>query len=122
MRQGDKPSEVLKTLPAFPSHRVIIPIYVPNLEGYYKDALEILTLCFECLHYTSAGRVSVTVVSNNACKEVLAHLERYYDAGQVDQIVMNRANRGKVDAMLSAARAAFEEFITISDCDVLFLP
>src|SRR5947209_19931988 len=118
MRQGERPVETKAMLPAFPSHRVIIPVYIPNIEGYYKEALEILTLCLESLHCTAGVRTCVTVVSNNASKEVLAQLQRYYDAGSVDQIVMNRCNRGKVDAVLSVARGAFEDFITISDCDV----
>lgn len=121
MREGAKPAEVHSLLPAFLRHRIIIPIYIPRLDGYYKNALEILRLCLDSLRSTIAGKASVTLVSNNAAREVIDELERYSNAGWIDQIVLNRVNRGKVDAVNSAAKGAFEEFITISDCDVLFL-
>ena len=52
--------------------------------------------------------------------EVLAFLRGYYDQGWIDQLLINRENRGRIDAVVSAAKGAFEPIITLSDSDVLF--
>jgi hypothetical protein len=122
MRRGSTPTKQNHQLTGYLRHRVIIPVYIPTLDGYYKDSLAILKLCLESLHATTSGRVSVTAISNNSATEVVTELERYYEMGWIDQLLLNRTNRGKVDAVTSAARGAYEELITISDCDVLFKP
>jgi len=102
----------------FHSHRVIVPVYIPVRSGYFEHALEVLKLCLESLRLTCEGRASVTLVANGCMPEVVRELES--QSGWVDQIVWNRHNRGKVDAVVSAARGAFEDLVTVSDCDVLF--
>jgi glycosyl transferase family 2 len=120
MRLGNTPTKEKPQLTDYLRHRVIIPVYIPTLDGYYKDALAILKLCLESLYLTGAGKVSITVISNNSASSVVKELERFYQLGWIDQLVLNQKNRGKVDAVSSAARGAYEELITISDCDVLF--
>ena len=34
-------------------HRVILPVYIPRLTGYFKDAIEILSLCLTSLRVTA---------------------------------------------------------------------
>jgi hypothetical protein len=101
-------------------HRVILPVYVPRLTGYFKDAIEILALSLESLRLTVAGSANVTLIANQCCDEVLAILTRHYDEGWVDQLVVNRANRGRIDAVVSVARGAHEPLLTLSDSDVFF--
>ena len=50
MRLGNTPTKEKPELTDYLRHRVIIPVYIPTLEGYYKDALAILKLCLESLH------------------------------------------------------------------------
>ena len=46
MRKGDNPTKIGKLVEKTPcEHRVIIPLHVPNEEGYYKDAYKIFELC-----------------------------------------------------------------------------
>lgn len=120
MRKGMNPAKENPRLEGGPRHRIIIPVYIPALDGYFSDSLEILKLCLESLHITTSGKVSITVVSNNSVEEVVEELKRHYRDGWIDQLLLNRSNRGKIDAVVSVARGAFEELITISDCDVLF--
>jgi len=47
---------------------------------------------------------------------------KYVDRGLIDKYVVRSQNRGKLETVLSEARAADEEFITISDADFLFFP
>jgi hypothetical protein len=120
VRQGVNPGLEDNGLGGLRRHRVIVPVYIPKLSGYFEHALEVLTLCLESLRLTSEGKASVTLVANGCAPEVVAGLQRQHDCGWVDQLLLNRDNRGKVDAVASVARGAFEELITISDCDVLF--
>lgn len=109
-------------LPAFGGHRVILPVYIPTLDGYFAQSLDVLHLCLESLRLTTRERASVTIISNGSARTVEDDLVGLYNAGWVDQLVINRRNWGKVDAVMAAARGTFEELITITDCDVLFMP
>ena len=122
MREGTCPARDAPKLPEYPRHRVILPVYIPNLEGYFARSLEVLRLSLESLRLTTAGRAEITVVSNGSAPEVLRELEERYHEGGIDQLLLNRSNRGKVDSVISVARGCFEPLITISDCDVLFQP
>ncbi|MCP9496606.1 MAG: glycosyltransferase family 2 protein [Pyrinomonadaceae bacterium MAG19_C2-C3] len=120
MRDGMNPASYSPQLKPYLRHRVILPVYIPTLDGYFKQAIEILRVCLESLHLTTEGRANITIVSNGSTREANAELEGFYHKGWVDQLLLNRRNRGRVDAVMSAARGSFEELITISDCDVLF--
>lgn len=117
-------NEVVKQdhLSGYLRHRIIIPVYIPHFSGYFEHSLEILKLCLESLRVTTAGQASITIVSNGSAPEVVAFLQRYYEEGWIDQLLLNNVNRGRVDAVVPVARGAYEEFITITDCDVLFSP
>jgi hypothetical protein len=121
MRDGLNP---LKNgqLELFKRHRVIVPVYIPNQEGYFANAIEILKLCIESLSRTAADRASITVISNGSMLEVVELLQCYLERGYIDQLVLNGRNWGKIDAALSVAHGRFEEMITIADADVLFRP
>lgn len=120
MRDGTNPAKEAGALGAVSRHRVVVPVYVPSLDGYFANAPEILRLCIESLHATTSGKADVTVISNGCIPEVVEQLQTYQRQGWIDQLVLNRSNRGKVDAVLSAARGSAEDLITISDGDVLF--
>lgn len=121
MRVGKNPAKGT-ALPTYGRHRIIVPIYIPHLEGYFEHALSVMTLCLESLWLTTKGRAAITVISNGSAPSVVAALQRLSEAGRIDQLVLNDSNRGKVDAALSAARGSFEPFVTFSDADVLFRP
>ena len=122
MREGVNPLKLNPQLEPFGRHRIIVPVYIPSLDGYFRHSLEILRLCLESLYLTTGERGKITVISNNSVKEVLHELEQFYQKGWIDQLIVNRKNWGKIDAVVAAARAVYEEIITISDSDVLFLP
>ena len=122
MREGTCPAREAPPLEDYPRHRVIIPVYIPHLEGYFARSLEALKLSLESLRLTAGGKAGITIVSNNCAAEVLRELERQYREGWIDQLLLNRMNRGKVDTVVSVARGCFEPLITVSDCDVLFKP
>ena len=120
MRAGFNDTKDAKADFGIKRHRVVLPVYIPRLDGYFSHSLEILRLCLRSIVLTGAENVSITLVANQCCPEALADLQRYYRDGWIDQLVVNVENRGRVDGMLSQARASYEEIITCSDADVLF--
>jgi hypothetical protein len=120
LRIGVNPDKDKTLLNTYGRHRVIIPVYIPNFEGYFENALEILKLCLESLRITTSGKASITIISNGSCPSVIEELKRQYETGWIDQLLINHVTRGKVNATVSVARGSFEELITISDADVFF--
>jgi len=101
-------------------HRIIIPLYIPEEEGYYKDAFTIFTYCLISLHKTSSSNIKVSVVSNGSCDKVHERLFELQQEGSIDELIIEKENIGKVNSILKALRTAQERLITITDADVLF--
>ena len=100
--------------------RIAIPVYIPNLTGYFAQSLEILELCVESLHLSATNVIAVTVVANGCAREVVDDLGRMFDRGVIDQLIVNRTNVGKTRAVCSALKGAEEQVLAWADADVLF--
>jgi hypothetical protein len=122
MRVGTNPANFETDLPGYGLHRVIVPVYIPNQVGYFEYALDVLRLCLDSLRLTTHGKAAVTIVTNGCAPEVLEEIDSRQRLGHFDQVVHNRVNRGKIDAVVPVARGAFEPLLTITDYDVLFRP
>ena len=103
-------------------HKVIVPIYIPNLEGYFKDGLKITQLCIDSLISSKHSKAILTVVNNNSCLEVRNYLNQRFEEGGIDELVHHKRNLGKIDAVLPIAKSSYENLVTITDGDVLFEP
>lgn len=101
-------------------HQVIIPVYIPNQEGYFKDSFEILKLCLDSLFKTIHNKTYVTVVNNGSCIEVVDYLNDLYKANIIQEII-HVTNIGYINAMLKGITGQNFSLITTSDADVLFL-
>ncbi|RLD27569.1 MAG: glycosyltransferase family 2 protein [Bacteroidetes bacterium] len=124
MRIGNNPEKEYNKLEIESYHRVIIPVYLPNLtEDYFKDGLKILKLCFESLLHTIHSKTKISIINNGCCNEASEYLRRLFDSNKkIDQYLHSKVNLGKINALYSAIKSNLEPIITISDADVLFLP
>ena len=122
MRHGVHPGKDAGTLPAFGPHRVVVPVHIPHLDGYFAEARDVLARCLGSLRATAGGEVAVTLVADGSCPEVVGDLRNAQEDGWVDQVVVHDPNRGKVDSILGVARASFEPLVTFADADILFRP
>lgn len=120
MRIGINPNNHKNIDLSMKGHRVIIPVYIPNFEGYFKDSLNVFKICIESLTKTINSDIAVTVISNGSCLEVNNYITDLYEANKIDKAVFNKENIGKMNAIMSETRACFEDFITYSDADVFF--
>ena len=120
MRKGVNPEKFKnETLPVF-LHRVIVPVYIPNLkEEYYLNHLEVFEKFLGQLAKTiNPKTTAITLINNNSCDEIEGVINKYRSV--IDKLVRYAENKGKVLPVVQEARAATEHFITITDADVLF--
>lgn len=120
MREGVNPEKAKKEKNIRKLHRVIIPVYIPNIEEeYYKESLEVFERCLSSLFKTINPDTTVATIINDGSTALIDPVLVKYQ-GQIDKLVSYRENKGKVYAVSDEARSAFEPFITIADADVLF--
>lgn len=124
MRIGNNPEKEQNILEVDAYHRVVIPVYIPNLtEAYFQDGLKILRLCLQSLLKTVHVKTRISIINNNCCVEVTSYLESLYrEHDKVDQLLNSKINLGKVNALYAAIKSNLEPIITIADADVMFLP
>tara|TARA_R110000868_G_scaffold245888_1_gene502447 strand:- start:626 stop:1639 length:1014 start_codon:yes stop_codon:yes gene_type:complete len=124
MRIGNNPEKEQNILEVDAYHRVVIPVYIPNLtEPYFQDGLKILKLCFSSLLKTIHQKTKISIINNASCIAVSNYLEELYlQHKEIDQLLNSKINLGKVNALYAAIKSNLEPIITIADADVMFLP
>lgn len=122
MREGVNPEKFKGEKNKLKQHRVLVVFHIPNLhEEYYKDSLRVLDICLHSLVSTvNFDITNITLINNNSIEEVDAVVNKYLWKNQIDKYIKYSENRGKVYAVINEVRGVFEEFVTISDSDVLF--
>ncbi|MDI5887387.1 glycosyltransferase family A protein [Flavobacterium yafengii] len=101
-------------------HQVVIPVYIPHQEGYFKDSLRIFQLCIQSLLKTVHSKTCITVVNNGSCEIVIEYLDQIYHEGHIQELI-HTENIGKLNAVLKGLAGNNIELVTITDADVLFL-
>jgi hypothetical protein len=101
-------------------HRVVVVVYIPNAEGFYKDSLDVFKICIDSLVRTLNSKAALTIVNNGSHKKVADFLNQYLEENKIDTLISHNTNIGKIDALIGAARGAREKYITLADSDILF--
>lgn len=101
-------------------HRLIIVVFIPSQDGYYKNIFDVLKLCLKSAITTKNEKCGITVVNNASCKDVEDYLNDIFSKNCIDSLVHHKTNLGKIDALIGAARGCREPLITLSDIDILF--
>jgi hypothetical protein len=101
-------------------HQIIIPVYIPNHEGYFKDSLAILKLCLDSLFATTDNQTFITIVNNGSDIGVVSYLDLLLKENKIQELIHTQ-NIGKLNAILKGLAGNNIELVTISDSDVLFL-
>jgi hypothetical protein len=121
MRIGHNPEQHKDTEIRY-SHKVVMPVYIPHLNDYFAEALDVLRVSLESLRNTVHAATTITVVANACCQEVRQELIGNSNRGEIQQLVLNDDNLGKVDSIMNVVRGSYEPLITLTDSDVLFEP
>lgn len=101
-------------------HQVIVPVHLPNEEGYFKDGLQILKLCLESLIITTHSKTFITIVCNDCSVKVKEYINSLYIQNNVHEVIFTNGI-GKINAVLKGLAGQNCDLVTISDADVLFL-
>lgn len=101
-------------------HRLIIVVFIPNLEGYYQNVFEVFKLCLESAITTVNDKCAITIVNNASCEETTNYLNESFKKDKIDTLIHHKENIGKMDALIGAAKGSREPLITLSDVDILF--
>jgi hypothetical protein len=121
MRIGTNPEKNNKDLIVENYHRIIIPVYIPHFEGYFKETFEVFKLCIASLLKTVHTKTRITIYNNN-CDQIVKDFidEQYEESVYIDQVFHSKENLGKINAILASSKGNLEPLITITDADVLF--
>jgi hypothetical protein len=101
------------------THQVIIPVYIPNHEDYFRDGLRILKICINSLLNTSHDKTYVTIVNNGSHKDVIHYLNTLLDQNKIHEVI-HTANVGKINGVIKGLKGHFFDLVTVSDADVFF--
>ncbi|MBC7845873.1 MAG: glycosyltransferase family 2 protein [Flavobacterium sp.] len=121
MRIGSNPQKWETKIDLTTYHRIIIVVYIPNEEGFYKDSFDVFKMCLDSLVSTINSTAALTVVNNGSHKKITDFLNLYLTEKKIDTLISHNTNIGKIDALIGAARGAREQYITLTDADILFV-
>ncbi|OAB27869.1 Glycosyl transferase family 2 [Flavobacterium fryxellicola] len=111
----DQPQEEAEYL-----HQIIIPVYIPNQQGYFKDSFKIFQLCLESLFSTVHDKTFITIVNNGSGSFVKDYLDELLVQNRIHEVIHTH-NIGKLNAIIKGLAGNNIELVTITDADVLFL-
>jgi hypothetical protein len=89
MRVGFNPYKDLVHKNSNYFHHIVIPVYVPNQEDYFKDSFEILKLSLASLFRTIHNKTYVTIVNNGSCKVIVDYLNELYQQNKALQVTIS---------------------------------
>lgn len=120
MREGINPNKnsLLEKNQFF--HQVIIPVYIPNEEGYFKDSFTIFQYSLTSLFKTIHSETYISIINNGSSDKVKDYLESLLETKLINELV-HTENIGKVNAVLKGLVGHSFPIVTISDADVMFL-
>lgn len=120
MRIGRNPNKDIQQDQSDFKHQIIMPVYIPNEEGYFIDALKILKICLNSLFNTIHSQTHITIVNNGSCENVKKYLDELFYENKINELI-HTDNIGKINAVLKGLAGNNIELVTITDADVMFL-
>lgn len=120
MRVGFNPHKDIKQQKSDYFHQVIVPVHIPDQEGYFRDSLTIFKYCMESMLLTCHSKTYFTIVNNGSCKEVVAFLDGLFNDNKIHELI-HCSGIGKLNAVLKGISGHNFQLVTIADSDVLFL-
>ncbi len=120
MRIGQNPAR--QGMQAYTPNRVGVAslVYIPHLEGYYSQSLEILRVEIDSLKAHTGEPFDLFVFDNGSHRLIQEKLQEWYQAGLIDWLFLSRANLGKTGALNWILGSMPNEIICYTDSDVYF--
>ncbi len=123
MRVGVNPAKAMRQAPRPARITVVMVTYIPHLQGYYRESLDVLRVCLESLwRHTTEHPFEVLIFDNASGPETRQFLLEAHREGRVQYLLFSEKNLGVVGAWNIAFQAAPGEIIAYADGDVYFHP
>lgn len=123
MRVGVNPAKAMRRAPKPARITVVVVTYIPHLQGYYRESLEVLRICLDSLwRHTTEHPFEVLIFDNASGPEARQFLLKAHQEGRVQYLLLSEKNLGVVGAWNIAFQAAPGEIIAYADGDVYFHP
>lgn len=119
MRVGTNPQKAISKKKSSYYHQLIVPVYIPNNDGYYEDAFNVFKICLESVFKTIHDSTFISIVNNGCSSEVSEYLQNLYELNKINEVI-HTTNIGKINAINKAIIGQDFPIITISDADVFF--
>lgn len=120
MRIGQNPAKSAKEVARPEKVTVAVLNYIPMLNGFYAETLDVLKVCLNSLYENTATPHDLMVFDNGSCREVQQYLLEEHLAGRIQFLVLSEKNLGKGGAWDVIFTAAPGEVIAYTDSDCLF--
>ena len=101
---------------------VAVLTYIPHLDGYFQNRLEILQLTLSSLEARTDQPYDLLVFDNGSTNQVVDYLQELKDRGFIRYLVLSSENIGKIGAFELLLNAAPGEYIAYADDDIYFYP
>lgn len=120
MRVGFNPNKGKQQTKTNCFHHVIIPVHIPNEEGYFEYSYEILKNCLDSLVKTAHSKTYISIIANGCCEKIEVYLNNLLSQEIINELIIT-TSIGKINSILKGIVGHSFSYITISDADVLFL-
>ena len=117
-----KQKKILEQQVKFKNITVTTIVYIPSLEGYWEDSLNVLKVFFDTLKRNTDEEFDLMVFDNGSCQKVISFLTDLKKDGIIQFLVLSDKNLKKLGALDYLMRSAPGDLISYSDSDVLFFP
>jgi glycosyltransferase involved in cell wall biosynthesis len=122
MRAGQNPAKFIDQVGHAERITVAILTHIPYLHGYYKDALDVLSVSLQSLREHTGLPYELLVFDNGSGGETVEQLYRYRREGLINYLMLSTRNLGKGKAWEVIFNAAPGEIIAYADSDVYYSP
>lgn len=119
-RSGQNPIKLVKDVPQSAEVTVTTAVYIPYLDGFWKESLDVLKLCLQSMRSNTQVVFDLAVFDNGSCKEVRDYLLQLYERDFIQQLYLSRHNVGKVGAWNVLFTAVQSPYISYCDSDIYF--
>ncbi len=96
--------------------------YIPSLEGYFRDRLDVLNLSINSLVAHTEIPFDFFVFDNGSCPEVIQYLRELNEKGIIDCLLISSRNLGVEGGVRILSQATIGKYFAFSNDDVYFYP
>lgn len=126
MRIGENPTKYSRKSSGRASIPIKVPLpitvctvtYVPNLEGYYKEGLDVLKLNIFALRDNTAEEFDLMVFDNGSCEEVVNWLVKLKEENIIQWLFLSSENMKKLGAWNLLFSASQGDLVYYFDSDI----